>query len=189
MKRWPNVKSGQVGVGSIAQFTWKVDQHQYYVIKLESVRTLPKITYLTSRKSYLVIICPNSYDKLTKSKLGQDGVSSFNPLEAISANYLPQFTENWPKVKLDQVGVNSNFAQNHSLAHRKSYLLIICPNSQCYRATMFFVQFIYYIFLQCAFCMYVCICAWISELLFINSNICKSYTCTDVNKVICIPYL
>ena len=39
--------------------------------------------------------------------------------------------KSWPKVKLGQVQVGSNIAQNHSsnLAHRKSYLVIICPNS------------------------------------------------------------
>ena len=47
------------------QCIWKVDQNRNKV-KFESVRTLLKITHLASRKSYLVIICPNSYEKLTK---------------------------------------------------------------------------------------------------------------------------
>ena len=34
-----------------------------------------------------------------------------------------------PKVKLGQVEVGSNIAQNYSSAHMKSYLVIICPNS------------------------------------------------------------
>ena len=34
-----------------------------------------------------------------------------------------------PKVKLGQVGVGLNIAQNHFLVRRKSYLLIIFPNS------------------------------------------------------------
>ena len=33
-------------------------------------------THLAYRKSYLVIICPNSHEKLTKSNLGQVGVGS-----------------------------------------------------------------------------------------------------------------
>ena len=38
--------------------------------------------------------------------------------------------KSWPKVKLGQVQVGSNIAQNHLyIAHRKSYLVIICPNS------------------------------------------------------------
>ena len=35
----------------------------------------------------------------------------------------------WPKVKLGQVWVGSNIAQNHSSAYGKSYLAIIGPNS------------------------------------------------------------
>ena len=38
-------------------------------------------------------------------------------------------TENWPKVKLGHVEVNSNINQIIHLAYRKSYLVIICPNS------------------------------------------------------------
>ena len=34
-----------------------------------------------------------------------------------------------PKVKLGHVGVGSNITLNHSFTHRKSYLIIICPNS------------------------------------------------------------
>ena len=36
--------------------------------------------------------------------------------------------KSWPNAKLSQFQVGSNIAQNHS-AHRKSYLVIICPNS------------------------------------------------------------
>ena len=37
----------------------------------------------------------------------------------------------WPEVKLSQVGIGSNIAQNHSSSpfHKKSYLLIIWPNA------------------------------------------------------------
>ena len=38
--------------------------------------------------------------------------------------------KNWPKLKLRQVGVSSNIAQNSSSSpYGKSYLVIICPNS------------------------------------------------------------
>ena len=47
MKSWPNVKLCQVGV----------------------VLILPNITHLAFRKSYLAIIGPNSYEKLTKYEL------------------------------------------------------------------------------------------------------------------------
>ena len=33
-------------------------------------------THLAHLKSYLIIICPNSYEKLTKVKLGEVGVGS-----------------------------------------------------------------------------------------------------------------
>ena len=42
----------------------------YMYVKLESVRTLLKITRLAYRKSYLAIIGPNSHEKLTKYELG-----------------------------------------------------------------------------------------------------------------------
>ena len=47
----------------LPQFTLKVDQKCNHV-KLQSVQTLLKITHLASRNLYLVIICPNSYEKL-----------------------------------------------------------------------------------------------------------------------------
>ena len=55
--------------------------------------------------------------------------------------------KSWPKVKLGQVQVSSNIAQNHYLAHRKSYLVIICPNSHTkftksvIRSSYYLVQF------------------------------------------------
>ena len=36
--------------------------------------------------------------------------------------------KSWPKFELGQVGVRANIAQNKSLAHIKSYIIIICPN-------------------------------------------------------------
>ena len=45
--------------------------------------------------------------------------------------FAPSHMKSLPKVKLGQVQVGSNIAQNHSyhLAHRRSYLVIICPNT------------------------------------------------------------
>ena len=37
--------------------------------EIRSVRTLLRITHLAHRKSYLVIICPNSHETLTKSEI------------------------------------------------------------------------------------------------------------------------
>ena len=37
---------------------------------------MPGITHLAHRKSYMVIICPNSHEKLTKSLLGRIQVGS-----------------------------------------------------------------------------------------------------------------
>ena len=86
MKSWPKVKLGKVEVGLnivqnhssspqevisghyLPQFTYKVDQKWNWV-KFKSVRTLLRITHLTHRKSYLVIIGPNSQEKLTKSEI------------------------------------------------------------------------------------------------------------------------
>ena len=77
MKSWPQVKSGQVGIGSniaqnhssslqkvisghyLPEFIWRVDQKWNPV-------TLLEITHLASWKSYLVVICHNSHEKLTK---------------------------------------------------------------------------------------------------------------------------
>ena len=47
MQIWPKVKLGQVQVGS----------------------NIAKITHLAHRKSYMVIIGPNSHEKLTKSEI------------------------------------------------------------------------------------------------------------------------
>ena len=45
----------------------KIDQKRNWV-KLESVQTLPRIACLADRKSYVVIICANSCEKLTISE-------------------------------------------------------------------------------------------------------------------------
>ena len=86
MQSWRKVKLSQVEVGSniaqnhssspyevisgqyLPQFIWKVDQEWNYV-KLESVRSLLKITRLVYMKSYLAIIGPNSHEMLTKYEI------------------------------------------------------------------------------------------------------------------------
>ena len=56
MKSWPKVKLGQVQVGS----------------------KLLRITHLVHRKSYLVIICPNSHEKfINKKAMGLDRSTDF----------------------------------------------------------------------------------------------------------------
>ena len=67
MQSLPKSKLGKVGVGS--NIAGQIDQHLYYV-KLESVRKLLRITRLAHKKSYLVIICRNSLQKLTKTEIG-----------------------------------------------------------------------------------------------------------------------
>ena len=52
----------------LPQFIWKVDKN-WNSVKFNSVRTLLRITHIAHRKSYLVIICPNSPEKLTKSEI------------------------------------------------------------------------------------------------------------------------
>ena len=92
MKSLPKVKLGQVVVSSstaqnhssspyeviyghyLSYFIWKVDQ-KWNKVKLESVRTLLKITCLVikslDRKSCMPIIGPNSYEKWPNMKLGR----------------------------------------------------------------------------------------------------------------------
>ena len=136
MKSLPKVKFGLVGIGSkiaqnhssgpwevksghyLPQFTYKVDQN----VKLESARTLLRITHLTIRKSYLIIICPNSQEKLTKSEIR----SSWSQFEHCSESLVWSIEsyiwslfgsihmKSLPKVKLGQVQVGSTIAQNHS---------------------------------------------------------------------------
>ena len=87
---------------------------------------------------YVDIICANSCQKLTKSEIG----SSWSRFEHCSESlvlpigshmwslFVPVHVQIWPKVKLGQVEVDSNIAQNHfHIVHRKSDLLIIYINS------------------------------------------------------------
>ena len=124
------LKLGQVGVDSnIAQnhssspqevisgpqFTWKVDQKLNYV-KLESISTLLRITQLAYRKSYLVIMCPNAHEQLTKSEI----MSSWSRFEYCSKSLVqpigshiwqllaPINMNSWPNMKLGQVIINCN---------------------------------------------------------------------------------
>ena len=82
----------------LLQFKGKVDRKRNQV-KLESVQTLLRITRLAHKKSYLVIIFPNSHEKLTKSEIR----SSWESV--------------WTLLRITR------------LVHTKSYLAIIGPNS------------------------------------------------------------
>ena len=139
---------GQVGISSkIAQnqssglylphFIWKVDQKLNQAM-LVSVRTLLKITHLVSRKSYLVIVCPNSREKWTKSEIRSswDSVRTLlkithlahgkSYLVIICPNSQENLTKKWNFVKLELVPTLLTITQ---VAHRKSYMVIVCPNS------------------------------------------------------------
>ena len=133
MKSWPNMKLGQVQVGSnisrnhssspweviyghyLPQFTWKVDQKWNYV-KFKLVRKLLRITHLAHRKSYLVIICPNSQEKLSKSLIRSNSSRFEHCSESliwpigshIWSLFAPIHMKCWPKVKLGQVIICSN---------------------------------------------------------------------------------
>ena len=71
-----------------------------------------KITRSAPRKSYLVIICPNSHEKLTKSKINQVEVMPFelaqnhssSLYEVISGNYWPQFAGRQEKLTKYETG-------------------------------------------------------------------------------------
>ena len=78
-----------------------------------------RITFLFHRKSYLVwygLICPNSHEKLTSwSSYGHCPESLVWPLGShIWSLFASMHMTSWPKVKLCQVGVGSNIAQNIS---------------------------------------------------------------------------
>ena len=67
----------------MCQFMSKVD-HKWNWVKLKSVRTLLRITCLADKKSYVVIICASSFQKLTKSEIG----SSWSRFEHCSESLL-----------------------------------------------------------------------------------------------------
>ena len=73
---------------------WKVDQKWNWV-KLQSVRTLLRITSFAHRKSHVVFICANSCEKLTKSEVEIDSNIAQNHFhssqEVISAQYIRKF--------------------------------------------------------------------------------------------------
>ena len=70
-----------MAIGHFSQFIWKVNQ-KFNKVKCESVWTLFRIARLASGKSYLVINCCNSHEKLTISAI----------------------RSSWPTVKLGEVG-------------------------------------------------------------------------------------
>ena len=88
-----------------------------------------EVTHMASRKSSLVNICPNSYEKLTKSVIKPNwnwfehcskSLSS-RPLEVMSGHYSSQFTG-----KVDQ---NYNFRSNSSWFEFCTKSVILTPGS------------------------------------------------------------
>ena len=93
----------------MCQFMSIVDQTWNWV-KLKSVRTLLRITCLADRKSYVIIICASSCQKLTKSEIG----SSWSPFEHCSESLLyPTGSHMWSYMwqfmwKVDQKWIGSS---------------------------------------------------------------------------------
>ena len=95
----------------LPQFTWQVNE-KWNLVKLQLIQTLVRITRLVHRKSYLVIICPNSHEKLTKSEI----MSSWSRFEHCSESLIwaigshiwklfsPIHMKSWPKVKWGRIG-------------------------------------------------------------------------------------
>ena len=74
MKSWPEMKSGKVVVGSnIAQNnSSSPNSHEtsdQTLGQVGSSSTYLRITHLSNRKSYMFIICLNSYEKLSESAI------------------------------------------------------------------------------------------------------------------------
>ena len=112
----------------LPKFTLKVDQKWNYV-KLESVQTLLRITRLAHRKSYLIIISPNSLENLVKSKI-RSNWSLFWPIwNHIWSLFASIHMQSWPKVKLYKLESVWTFLKTTHLAYMKWYLAIIDPNS------------------------------------------------------------
>ena len=102
-----------------------------FIIGFLATDNLPKVSFkhcsnslkdiCALGKSYLVITCPNSYEKLTKSEIRSNwsrfrhcSKSFIYPLGShIRSLFAPIHMTSWPK-SLVQVGVGSNIAQNHS---------------------------------------------------------------------------
>ena len=104
-------------------------------VKLKSVQTLLRIAW--NRKSYVVIIYANHVKSWPKAKLGQVEVRSnivqnhlFSRYEIICGHYMCQcmwkVDQKWKCIKLKSVQILLKIT---GLAHRKSYVVIICANS------------------------------------------------------------
>ena len=76
--------------------------------------------------------------------------------------FAPIHMKSWPKVKLGQVQVGSNIAQN--LAHRKSFLVIIFPNSH-EKLTKSEIKSIYYLLPKYNFCPYLALLTYMADFL------------------------
>ena len=104
--------------------------------KSKSRSIASQITNPAYRKTYLVVISPNSYQRLTTSNIRSSwsrfklsSKSLLQPLEShIWPLYAPIDMQNLPKSKLGQVVVRSNMLRITPLTHWRSYLVINCPN-------------------------------------------------------------
>ena len=104
-----------------------------------SFQTLLKITHVGSRKSYLVITCPNAYEKLTKSEI-RSNLSRFKHcsksfMQPIGSHYRSLFApihmKSWTKSKLGKIGVGLNIAQNHSSSLQEVLPVHYLPHITC----------------------------------------------------------
>ena len=99
---------------------WSFFAQNHMLTKSKSRSIASKITNLASRKSYIVIILPNSYQKLTKSKTRSSWSRFKHCIESLVypigshmwSLYVPIHIKSWSKAKLGQVEVGSNIAQN-----------------------------------------------------------------------------
>ena len=108
---------------------WSFFAQNHMLTKRKSRSIASQITNIASRKSYLVIILPNSYQKLTKSKI-RSSWSRFkhrSETEVLCGHYICQLmwkvdqNRNWVKLKSVQT-----LLRIACLADRKSYVIIIC---------------------------------------------------------------
>ena len=104
--------------------------------RFEHYWPLLRFTRLGHRKSNLVIIWPNSYEKLTNSSNQFKSVQTLLRITHLT-HRKPYLVIIWPnsheKLTKSEIRSNSSWFEHCSgithLAHRKSYLVIICPNS------------------------------------------------------------
>ena len=103
-------------------------------MKLKSVRILLKIIHLASGSHIWSLFAQNQTLTKMKSRSIASQITNLAS-EVVSGIYFTQFISKVDqKVKSGQVGVGSIMFINACLAHRKSYVVIICANS-CQKLT------------------------------------------------------